>query len=140
MEKRYFKIDEIAAKTGISKRALRYYEEINLIIPKRADSGYRIYSDEDLEKINKIKELKESLGFTLKDIKYILELEKNVKEVLTGDVSEVSMVDNAIVMMENLIQLIKKKEETIKNTEVKCNEILQKLIKIKGNIGNIKGD
>ncbi|MDI6603601.1 MAG: MerR family transcriptional regulator [Thermoanaerobacteraceae bacterium] len=140
MEKRYFKIDEIAAKTGITKRALRYYEEINLIIPKRADSGYRIYSDEDLEKINKIKELKESLGFTLKDIKYILELEKNVKEVLTGDVSEVSMVDNAIVMMENLIQLIKKKEETIKNTEVKCNEILQKLIKIKGNIGNIKGD
>jgi DNA-binding transcriptional MerR regulator len=140
MEKRYFKIDEIAAKTGITKRALRYYEEINLIIPERADSGYRIYSDEDLEKINKIKELKESLGFTLKDIKYILDLEKNVKEVLTGNVSEVSMVDNAIVMMENLIQLIKRKEETIKNTEVKCNEILQKLIKIKGNIGNIKGD
>jgi DNA-binding transcriptional MerR regulator len=39
------RIGELAERTGVSTRLLRYYEEQGLIVPTRADNGYREYSE-----------------------------------------------------------------------------------------------
>lgn len=39
-------IGELAARTGASRRALRYYEEQGLLVPERARNGYREYSED----------------------------------------------------------------------------------------------
>ncbi len=65
----YFRIEEVAKKTGLTQRTLRYYEDIQLIFPYRAESGYRFYTLEDLEKIQRIKEIKDCLGFSLHENK-----------------------------------------------------------------------
>ncbi len=66
-------ISQIAKLTGISVRALQYYDEIGLLKPNRlTDSGYRLYDDEALETLQQILFLKE-LGFQLKEIKEILQ-------------------------------------------------------------------
>ena len=66
-------ISQIAKITGISTRTLQYYDEIDLLKPsKTTDSGYRLYDDEALEKLQQILFFKE-LGFQLKEIKEILE-------------------------------------------------------------------
>ena len=40
------RIGELAGRTGVSKRALRYYEEQGLLIPVRLSNGYRVYADD----------------------------------------------------------------------------------------------
>lgn len=48
------KIGELAQKTGVSIRSIRYYEEKKLITPKRLENGYRIYNEMDLERVKAI--------------------------------------------------------------------------------------
>jgi DNA-binding transcriptional MerR regulator len=66
------KIKEVAELTGISVRTLHYYDEIGLLTPETAPaSGYRLYSDQDLELLQQILFFRE-LGFPLKKIKEII--------------------------------------------------------------------
>lgn len=66
-------ISQVAKLTGISVRALQYYDEIGLLKPDRlTDSGYRLYDDTALETLQQILFFKE-LGFPLKEIKEILQ-------------------------------------------------------------------
>ena len=66
-------ISQVAELTGISTRALQYYDEIGLLKPSGlTQSGYRLYNDEALQKLQQILFFKE-LGFKLKDIREILE-------------------------------------------------------------------
>lgn len=66
-------ISQVAELTGISIRTLQYYDEIGLLKPSElTQSGYRLYNDEALQKIQQILFFKE-LGFKLKDIREILE-------------------------------------------------------------------
>jgi len=81
MDTKYYKIEEVATKTGLTKRALRYYEDLELITPKRTDASYRLYSEEDIENIIRIKGFRKSLGFSLNDVKVIIELETDLKQI-----------------------------------------------------------
>ena len=66
-------ISQVAELTGISTRTLQYYDEIGLLKPsKLTQSGYRLYDDETLQKLQQILFFKE-LGFKLKGIQEILE-------------------------------------------------------------------
>ena len=60
----------------MTQRTLRFYEEKGLLRPpSRMDGGFRLYSSEDMARLERIKELKELLGFSLADIKEMLEAE-----------------------------------------------------------------
>lgn len=62
----------LAKKSGINQETVRYYEKIGLMPkPKRRESRYRYYDENDLERLNFIVRAKE-LGFTLKEIKELL--------------------------------------------------------------------
>jgi DNA-binding transcriptional MerR regulator len=66
-------ISQVAELTGISTRTLQYYDEIGLLKPsKLTGSGYRLYDDEAMQKLQQILFFKE-LGFKLKEIKEILQ-------------------------------------------------------------------
>jgi DNA-binding transcriptional MerR regulator len=66
-------INEVAKLVNISIRTLHYYDEIDLLKPKKVNSsGYRIYDEDNLKKLQQIMFLRE-MDFTLKDIKSILD-------------------------------------------------------------------
>ena len=66
-------VKEISKITGISIRTLRYYDEIGLLKPSRVtEAGYRLYDDQELEKLQEILFYKE-LEIPLSDIKKIME-------------------------------------------------------------------
>lgn len=66
-------ISQVARLTCISIRTLQYYDEIGLLKPSELTaSGYRLYNDEALQTLQQILFFKE-LGFSLKEIKEILE-------------------------------------------------------------------
>jgi DNA-binding transcriptional MerR regulator len=59
----------VADLVGISVRTLHYYDEIGLLVPEETtESGYRLYSDENLETLQQILFFKE-LGFPLKKLR-----------------------------------------------------------------------
>ncbi|MBY7142153.1 MerR family transcriptional regulator [Virgibacillus sp. NKC19-3] len=66
------KVKEVSDLVGISVRTLHYYDEIGLLIPEdTTESGYRQYSQGDLETLQQILFFRE-LGFPLKKIKQII--------------------------------------------------------------------
>ncbi len=67
------RVKEVADLVGISVRTLHHYDEIGLLKPNETtESGYRLYSNADLEKLQQILFFKE-LDFPLKKIKEIIE-------------------------------------------------------------------
>ncbi|ASB91213.1 MerR family transcriptional regulator [Bacillus sonorensis] len=67
------KVKEVADLVGISVRTLHHYDDIGLLTPSETtESGYRLYSDDDLEKLQQILFFRE-LDFPLKKIRNILE-------------------------------------------------------------------
>ena len=72
-----YKIGALSKKMGKTTRALRFYEQLGLLVPqKRSESGYRLYGEEAIIQITWIETL-QSLGFSLGEIKSFLEeLEK----------------------------------------------------------------
>ena len=74
-----YRIEEVAARTGFTKRTLRYYEEIGLITPAgRSEGNYRLYSEADVARLQRIKRLKDVLGIPLSSLKRMAELEETL--------------------------------------------------------------
>ena len=92
-------IGDLAAKTGVSTRTIRYYEELGMIEPQeRTDGGFRRYSDDQERRLEIIQGLK-TLGFELERIRELFSLKDRVEtggdlaramtEVLVGHQAEI---------------------------------------------------
>lgn len=74
-------IGEVAEKTGVTTRTLRYYEELELIKPEdQNERGFRVYSVHAIARLQFIKQLK-MLDFSLEEIQKII---KKIDSVKTG--------------------------------------------------------
>lgn len=62
------KIQQVEELVGITKKNIRFYEHEGLLSPGRSDNGYRNYTQEDVERLKKIKLLR-SLSFPLDEIR-----------------------------------------------------------------------
>ena len=78
-------IGQAAERTGLTQRTLRYYEELGLLKPPaRITGGQRLYSAEDLARVAQIKRMRDLLGFSLSEIKMVVEAEE-AKRFLAED-------------------------------------------------------
>ncbi len=68
-----YRISEVAARTGFSPSALRYYEDLGLLRPGRNRSGYRVYDDPSVERLRFVGRAKQ-LGLNLDEIGGLLAL------------------------------------------------------------------
>jgi MerR family transcriptional regulator, thiopeptide resistance regulator len=69
---RFYQIHEFAELAGVTVKALRHYDRLDLLKPKRNTGGYRMYAETDLERLEQIIALK-FLGVPLKQIKIVLD-------------------------------------------------------------------
>ena len=72
-KKEYYTISELAEEFDISTRAIRYYEEIGLLNPKRTPGNHRIFTRKDRARLKLILRGKR-LGFTLEEIKQVIDM------------------------------------------------------------------
>lgn len=71
---RLLRINEVAAETGLTTRAIRYYEELGLLEPAaRSEGDYRLYDQSDLDRLLFIRSLRDDAGFSLAQIGQLLE-------------------------------------------------------------------
>ncbi|HUQ64040.1 MAG TPA: MerR family transcriptional regulator [Acidimicrobiales bacterium] len=66
------KVGEVGERTGLSRKALRHYESLGLVEPAiRTESGYRLYDEEALRRIELVRRAK-TLGLSLSEAKEFL--------------------------------------------------------------------
>lgn len=103
------KVKEVAGLVGISVRTLHHYDEIGLLKPEQTtESGYRIYSEKDLETLQQILFFKQ-LGFPLKKIKEIInsrsfDREEALRVQRKMLLEERSRLDNMIATIDKTIR------------------------------------
>jgi DNA-binding transcriptional MerR regulator len=107
-----YKINQVAKLVGISVRTLHHYDQIGLLEPESATpAGYRLYSDNELEKLQQILFFKE-LGFSLKKINDILNSSNFDKK------SALNMHKELLIKQkERLEEIINTVEKTIQSIE-----------------------
>lgn len=117
MEKEYLQTSELMGATNLGRETLRFYEKKGLIpdVP-RTDSGYRLYPKKVVEIILFIKDAQEA-GFTLKEIKELLDLQEKVLATC-GDVSP--LLDSKLNSIEEEILALRKKQSVLKKMSSSC--------------------
>ena len=81
----HLQIGEVAERTGVTQRTLRFYEEKGLLKPPtRMEGGFRLYSEDDVRRVEQIKRLQKLLGFTLAEIKEMVEAEELKTQLRAG--------------------------------------------------------
>ena len=75
-------IGAAAQRLGVSERALRYYQQLGLIVPARTTpGGLRRYSENDLARVGRIRELQALLGLNLDEIAVVLRNEDRIAQI-----------------------------------------------------------
>ena len=101
---------------NIGKETLRYYENINLIPnPTRNESGYRVYSEEDVLRIKFILRMK-NYGFSLRETSDLIKIVSNDKcahqdKLVDYIDNKITGVENQIKELYQLIELLNKVKE-----------------------------
>jgi MerR family transcriptional regulator, heat shock protein HspR len=69
-----YMISSVALQYGVHPQTLRLYEREGLLLPSRSDGNTRLYTDEDLERLEVILELTRELGVNLAGVEIILNM------------------------------------------------------------------
>jgi MerR family transcriptional regulator, repressor of the yfmOP operon len=76
----WLKIDDVAKETGLTKRTIRYYEEIGLIPPpERSEGGVRLYTEKDVQRLNHVLTAKKVLGFSLQELLQFIQISESIE-------------------------------------------------------------
>jgi len=129
MDIKYYQIDEVAKMTGITKRTIRYYEDLELLKPARSDSSYRLYTEDDIDTISEVKNLRIKLGMNLSQIKRFMGLKKIINEILDGSERDTSKINETKDRINELMEFIEDREEVLKKIKNNCCNYLDKLNK-----------
>ncbi|MGY1770025.1 MerR family transcriptional regulator [Blastococcus sp. SYSU D00813] len=88
---RLVQIGQVAERTGLSLRTIRFYEESGLVVPTaRSEGGFRLYSEDDVGRLEVVKRMK-PLGFTLDEMRELLTLLADL--AATGRPERAALVD-----------------------------------------------
>ncbi|MET1254913.1 Zn(2+)-responsive transcriptional regulator [Aliikangiella maris] len=118
MKKQLFRIGEIAKQTNTSVETLRYYESQGLLIAsERTSAGYRLYSEQDLHRLNFVLQAKK-VGFSLKEISHLLGLQLHKDEHTCEEVK--TYTGHKISEIEAKIQDLEKIKQALQNIYSAC--------------------
>ncbi|MEO8953313.1 MAG: MerR family transcriptional regulator [Ktedonobacteraceae bacterium] len=111
-----YTIEQVATRTGFTKRTLRYYEEVGLLPPTgRTEGNYRRYSEDDMQRLERIKNLRDLLGFSLTDIRELLEADDERDQIKvayqneTDTMAKIAQLDRADEIIHSQLHLIEQK-------------------------------
>src|SRR5216110_3880416 len=79
--KAYFMISAVAQKYNIHPQTLRLYEREGLLKPSRTEGNTRLYTDEDLQRLEFILSLARDLGVNISGIAIILQMRERMEEM-----------------------------------------------------------
>ncbi|MGG1218095.1 MerR family transcriptional regulator [Priestia endophytica] len=114
----------MAKQSGLTKRTIRYYEQIGLLpSPPRSKGGIRLYSQEHIDFLEKITNAKEVMGFSLQELQQfiklsdILELRKADYRQVKGTSEQKEKLRKVVNTVEEQLELLVQKKENLLKVE-----------------------
>jgi DNA-binding transcriptional MerR regulator len=124
-------IGEVAERTGVTQRTLRFYEEKGLLNPpSRMEGGFRLYSEEDVKRVQKIRRLQDLLGVSLAEIKEMVEAESVLRELRARYRPEAALpekrrqLEQAIEVTQAQYAIVQQKVSQMREMETQIEERL----------------
>ncbi len=125
-------IGEVAQRTGVTQRTLRFYEEKGLLHPpSRMEGGFRLYSEEDVKRVEHIRRLQDLLGISLADIKEMVDADEVLRELRSQYRPESAIaekrnqLEKATAVTEAQFAIVKQKTEQMREMETQLTERLR---------------
>ena len=114
-------IGAASASAGVTERALRYYQQLGLLTPAQCTTGgMRRYSEEDLARVRRIRQLQTLLGLDLDEVADVLRSEDRLAEIKrtwsddgTSDTERLAMARESLQLLQDLRATVKAKQRAI---------------------------
>ncbi len=111
-------VGKLAEQSGVNLETIRYYERRGLLpSPQRAPSGYRLYSDDSVQRVRFIKKA-QVLGFSLKEILELLSLRVD-PHTTCADIKQRS--ERKIADIEEKIQTLRRMKQALLKVSASCS-------------------
>jgi DNA-binding transcriptional MerR regulator len=131
------RIGEVAERTGVTPRTIRYYEERGLLghDDQRPKGGHRLYTEGDVTRLAELIRLRDLLGLTLEELTGISEAEAARAELrdqwhgTESDAERLRIVEEAIPHVERQLALVRARQE---NLAAFAGELEEKLASLNG--------
>src|SRR3981189_2780677 len=120
-EDRCYRIGEVAERTGVTTRTIRYYEELGLLgtAAARTKGAHRLYTDADITRLEELIRLRDLLGLSLEEIVALAEAEEARAALRdqwaesTGDRERARIVKAAIPLIERQLELVRTRQQKL---------------------------
>lgn len=125
------KINELAARTGITSKTIRYYEDVGLLPePARSENGYRDYSEKDVERLIFIRRCRE-LQIPIDELKKLVNVQVNpsascleVDQIIKDQLEKVRSLQQELELLEKTLGQL---AVSCQNNQIRDCEILHRL-------------
>jgi MerR family transcriptional regulator, heat shock protein HspR len=127
-KKGFFSISAVAKMFSVHQQTIRLYEKEGLITPKRSTGNTRLFSEEDVDKLEQVIYLTHELGINLAGVEMVLRLQKQIKK-MQKEINKAFQETNDQLDKENTLfkeqaqeraqRLLDMKKEKTVTTEVK---------------------
>jgi len=119
------RIGEVAERTGLTPRTIRYYEEIGLLPcpPERRKGEHRAYDDADVERLAELKRLRELLNLSLDELKELVEAEEARAAIrkrfhaTESDAERLRLLEAALPHVDTQLQLVRRRRQELARLE-----------------------
>lgn len=122
-KKGFYSISVVAKMFSVHQQTVRLYEKEGLITPKRTEGNTRLFSEEDVDRLEEIIHLTHTLGVNLAGVEMILKLQKKIKKLQDDmnklfDRTQHTMIDETeklkVSAREQTTRLVAMKQQTTK--------------------------
>jgi MerR family transcriptional regulator, repressor of the yfmOP operon len=124
------RIGEVAERTGLTPRTIRYYEEIGLLpgAGARRKGEHRAYDDNDVERLSELTRLRDLLNLSLEELKQLVEAEEARAAIRRqfresdSDSERLRLLDAALPHVETQLGLVRHRMDELKRLEAELVE------------------
>ncbi len=114
----FFSISAVAKMFSVHQQTIRLYEREGLITPKRSDGNTRLFSEEDVNRLEEVIYLTHKLGINLAGVQMVLKLQKQIKK-MQKDMNRMFEETNDALKAEELTHKEAVKEATRRLADLK---------------------
>ena len=110
-------IGQVAEQTGLPAKTIRYYEDIALVEPVRAQNGYRAYSKTDVHRLRFVQRAR-GLGFSIDECRALLSLYDN-RNRASADVKAIA--ETKIAEIDRKVEELRSLRKTLGDLAESCH-------------------
>ncbi len=114
-------IGAASARAGVTERALRYYQQLGLLTPAECTTGgTRRYSQDDLDRVERIRQLQKLLGLDLDEVAAVLRSEDRLTEIRrayygddASDAERLDLARESLRLLQDLRATVEAKQQAV---------------------------